>query len=103
MRETVGAHGAAGLERSCSVRSISVRLGTGAPGLERAEIQLSEWGYQPHQHDTYGIGITVTGVQTFRYRGQLRVCLPGQLHILHPGETYHQRTEYRFSTRISPP
>jgi len=70
------------------VRSISVRLGTGAPGLERAEIQLSEWGYQPHQHDTYGIGITVTGVQTFRYRGQLRVCLPGQLHILHPGETH---------------
>jgi AraC-like DNA-binding protein len=27
-------------------------------------------------------------VQTFRYRGARRVCLPGQLHILHPDETH---------------
>ncbi|WP_331459548.1 AraC family ligand binding domain-containing protein, partial [Nonomuraea sp. SBT364] len=24
----------------------------------------------PHRHDTYAIGITLTGVQTFRYRGE---------------------------------
>jgi AraC-like DNA-binding protein len=88
MRETLRAPGAAGLERSCNRQPISVRLGTGARGLERAEIHLAEWAYRPHQHDTYGIGITVSGVQTFRYLGQRWICMPGQLHILHPGETH---------------
>jgi AraC-like DNA-binding protein len=88
MRETLRAHGVAGLERSCSRRPISVRFGSGGPGLERAEVHLSQWAYQPHQHDTYGIGITVSGVQAFRYRGERHLCLPGQLHILHPGETH---------------
>ena len=88
MRETLPAPDAGGLERSCSPQPISVRLGAGARGLDRAEIHLSEWAYQPHQHDTYAIGITVSGVQAFRYRGQRWVCLPGQLHILHPGETH---------------
>ena len=27
-------------------------------------------------------------MQTFRYRGSRRVCLPGQLHVLHPDETH---------------
>lgn len=77
-----------GLERSCGPRAISVRLGAGCPGLERAEVRLSRWAYQPHQHDTYGIGITTSGVQAFCYRGERHLCLPGQLHILHPGETH---------------
>lgn len=79
-----------------------MRLGPGAPGLERAEVHLSAWGYQPHQHSTYGIGITVCGVQTFRYRGERRSCVPGQLHILHPGETHDGAAEtgYRLSYRI---
>jgi AraC-like DNA-binding protein len=88
MHATVGSRGAGGLERSCSPEPLSVRLGAGAPGLERAEIRMSDWGYRPHQHDAYGIGITLAGLQTFRYRGQRHVCMPGQLHILHPGETH---------------
>jgi len=88
MRETLEAPGVAGLERSGSRPPVWVHLGAGGPGLERAEISLSAWAYQPHQHDTYGIGITLTGVQAFRYRGERWVCLPGQLHILHPGETH---------------
>ena len=49
---------------------------------------LSTCAFEPHRHDTYAIGITSVGVQTFRYRGTRRVCLPGQLHILHPDETH---------------
>ncbi len=30
----------------------------------------------------------MAGVQTFRYRGSRRVCLPGQLHVLHPDEIH---------------
>jgi AraC-like DNA-binding protein len=44
--------------------------------------------FAPHRHDTYAIGITVSGVQTFRYRGVSRQCLPGQCHILHPDEMH---------------
>ena len=82
-----GAHGGR-LERSCSQRTDSIRFGSGARGIERAEFHLYSYAYEPHRHDTYAIGITTAGVQTFRYRGSRRVCLPGQLHVLHPDETH---------------
>ena len=49
---------------------------------------LSTCAFEPHRHDTYAIGITTAGVQTFFYRGTRRICLPGQLHVLHPDETH---------------
>jgi AraC-like DNA-binding protein len=76
------------LERSCSRRRDSIRFGTGAPGVERAEVYLSTCAFEPHRHDTYTIGLTTSGVQTFRYRGARRISLPGQLVILHPDETH---------------
>jgi AraC-like DNA-binding protein len=75
------------LERSCAPAD-SIRFGAGAEGLERAEVHLSAGGFEPHRHDTYAIGITTAGVQTFRYRGERRICLPGRLHVLHPDETH---------------
>jgi AraC-like DNA-binding protein len=76
------------LERSCGPRRDSIRFGTGAPGLERAEVYLAACAFEPHRHDTYTIGITMAGVQTFCYRGTRRISLPGQLAILHPDETH---------------
>jgi AraC-like DNA-binding protein len=73
------------LERSCSA---SIRFGADAPGIERAEAVLSTRAFEPHRHDTYALGITLSGVQTFRYRGERRIGLPGQLHVLHPDETH---------------
>jgi AraC-like DNA-binding protein len=66
----------------------SIRFGPSAHGIERAEIYLSTCAFEPHRHDTYAIGITTAGVQTFHYRGSRRVCLPGQLHVLHPDEAH---------------
>jgi AraC-like DNA-binding protein len=65
-------------------------------------VYLSACAYEPHRHDTYGIGITTAGVQTFRYRGSRRVCLPGQMHVLHPDETHDGApgTEDGFGYRI---
>jgi AraC-like DNA-binding protein len=65
-------------------------------------VYLSTCAYEPHRHDTYGIGITTAGVQTFRYRGSRRVCLPGQMHVLHPDETHDGApgTEDGFGYRI---
>lgn len=88
MSRTLRAADPGRLERSCALRPDSIRLGPRAYGIERAEVHLSTYAYAPHRHDTYAIGITTAGVQTFRYRGSRRVCLPGQLHVLHPDETH---------------
>ena len=83
-------------------RTDSIRFGPSAYGVERAEVHLSTRGFDPHRHDTYGIGVTTAGVQTFRYRGSQRVCLPGQLHVLHPDEKHDgvPGTDEGFAYRI---
>jgi hypothetical protein len=101
MKVTLRAVDADRLERSCSPRDF-IRFGPRADGLERAEAFLTTCAFEPHRHDTYAIGITTAGVQTFRYRGERRVCLPGQLHVLHPDETHDggPATEAGFGYRI---
>jgi len=86
MPQTLGGVDAGGLEQSRIRRSDSIRFGPSLHGIERAEIYLSTYAFEPHRHDTYAIGITTSGVQTFHYRGSRRICLPGQLHVLHPDE-----------------
>jgi AraC-like DNA-binding protein len=88
MREKLGGVDSDRLERSCKRRRDVIRFGANASGLERAEVYLSNCAFEPHRHDNYAIGITTAGVQTFRYRGTGRICLPGELHILHPDETH---------------
>ncbi len=90
------------LERSCNPRRDWIRFGASAPGLERAEVQLTTCAFEPHRHDTYAIGITTAGVQRFWYRGTRRICLPGQLHVLHPDEIHDggPGTEEGFGYRI---
>ena len=102
MRQTLRGVDPDGLERSCSRRPNWIRFGPSAPGVERAEVALSTCAFEPHRHDTYAIGITTAGVQTFGYRGARRVCLPGQLHVLHPDETHDgaSGTDEGFSYRI---
>src|SRR5258708_40027857 len=88
MPQTLGGIDAGGLEQSRTRRSDSIRFGPSAHGIERAEIYLTTCEFEPHRHDTYAIGITTAGVQTFHYRGLRRICLPGQLHVLHPDEAH---------------
>jgi AraC-like DNA-binding protein len=65
-----------------------IRIGRGSTGIERLEARFVGQAFSPHRHDTYAIGITLSGVQTFRYRGTRRYCLPGQCHVLHPDEIH---------------
>src|SRR5947209_10368978 len=88
MPRTLGGFDAGGLEQSCGRRSDSIKFGPSAYGIERAEVHLSTCAFEPHRHDTYSIGITTAGVQTFHYRGSRHICLPGQLHVLHPDEAH---------------
>lgn len=59
------------------------------PGrIERIEAWFGGHGYDPHRHDTYSIGRTLSGVQSFHYRGALCHGMPGNTLILHPDELH---------------
>lgn len=99
----------AGLEGLCqgvgqgrAAGAAVIKIGRGADGIERVEADFAARAFSPHRHDTYAIGITVRGVQTFRYRGEQRYCCPGQGHILHPDEIHdgNAATEAGFGYRI---
>ena len=60
-------------------------------GIARIEARLNGVAFAPHRHDTYAIGITLKGVQTFDYRGASRHSLPGQMVVLHPDELHDGR------------
>ncbi len=57
-------------------------------GVERLEARFHGNGFSPHRHDTYALGLTLHGVQTFRYRGALRFSRPGNVIVLHPDELH---------------
>ena len=86
------------LERSCDW----VRIAPAGPGIERGEAFFAGHGFDPHRHDTYAIGVTVEGVQAFRYRGAARHSSAGQIFVLHPDETHDGRagTDTGFRYRI---
>jgi AraC-like DNA-binding protein len=82
-----------GLERSCgpSGRDV-IRIGTAIAGLERIEAFFSGHAYDPHRHDTYAVGLTLWGVQSFDYRGERRDSLAGRAIVLHPDEVHDGRS-----------
>lgn len=41
-----------------------------------------------HRHDTYAIGLTLSGIQRFQYRGEEHASHPGQIIVLHPDELH---------------
>ena len=56
--------------------------------MERIEAYFRRHGYTPHRHDTYAIGHTLAGVQSFHYRQSKRHSLPGGTMVLHPDEIH---------------
>ena len=69
--------------------------------IDRFEACLNGAAYAPHRHDTYTIGITLEGVQSFDYRGDTRHALPRDIFVLHPDELHDGRagTETGFRYR----
>ncbi|WP_376711044.1 AraC family ligand binding domain-containing protein [Pseudochrobactrum lubricantis] len=89
-----------GLERSCTgdwVRSAPWQV-----GIQRVEAFFSGEAYAPHRHDTYSIGYTINGVQSFDYRGSRLDSTPGRVMVLHPDEIHNGEagTEQGFHYRM---
>lgn len=78
-----------GLERSC-IPGERDHIVSAPPlhGLERMEARFNGKFFAPHRHDTYAIGLTLQGVQTFSYRGASHFSTPGRILVLHPDETH---------------
>lgn len=87
-RRTVSVKAGECLERSCKQQHDGIRFAHQETGVERIEAQFHGNGFAPHRHDTYAIGLTLKGVQTFSYRGSARFSMPGQIIVLHPDEMH---------------
>jgi AraC-like DNA-binding protein len=61
---------------------------TDSNSLERIEAFFTDHAYESHRHDTFAIGRTLTGVQSFHYRGEMKHSLPGMTMVLHPDEKH---------------
>ncbi|VVD59066.1 AraC family transcriptional regulator [Pandoraea capi] len=57
-------------------------------GVERIEAWFHGKAYAMHRHDTYAIGRTIAGVQSFSYRRSRRDSMPGNTIVLHPDEAH---------------
>ncbi|WP_409526871.1 AraC family transcriptional regulator [Rhizobium sp. P40RR-XXII] len=89
LREDVTGQIFEGLERLCVAPDANRILSAPAyPGIERIQAQFRGDAFELHRHDTYALGVTMRGVQTFRYRGEQRYSLPGRVIILHPDELH---------------
>jgi AraC-like DNA-binding protein len=68
-----------------------IRIGASRPGFERIDVSFRTLGFTPHRHDTYAVGVTVRGVQSFAYRGTTEHCVAGRAFVLHPDELHDGR------------
>ncbi len=82
-------------------QSSAIQNNCAVPDVNRLEAFFTGVAYAPHRHDTYTIGITMQGVQSFDYRGATRHSLPGNMMVLHPDEMHDGRagTEEGFRYR----
>lgn len=92
MAEEISRSAGTGLEGSCGPGGSDwFRSHTPVAGVERLEARFSGFAYGRHRHDTYAIGVTVTGAQAFDYRGAARLSGPGEVFVLHPDEPHDGR------------
>ncbi|WP_085578649.1 AraC family transcriptional regulator [Thalassospira mesophila] len=78
-----------GIERLCNLATRERFLtAPSLPGIERIEAQFYGDMFSPHRHDTYALGVTLHGVQTFSYRGAKQFSQPGNIIVLHPDEIH---------------
>ena len=68
--------------------SDQIRLDRPASGLQRLQGRFGGHAYDLHRHETYGVGLTLYGVQQFHYRGSLRASRARQVLVLHPDEAH---------------
>jgi AraC-like DNA-binding protein len=62
--------------------------------LQRLAARFAGHAYDLHRHETYAVGLTLWGAQSFHYRGTLQTSHGGQVMVIHPDEGFAYRMLY---------
>ena len=76
-----------------------VRLWRPMDGLECLAAHFTSHRYAPHRHDSFVIGVNLSGVEVFDARGGRHTAGPGQMMVLNPDELHDGRAlgdHYRY-------
>jgi AraC-like DNA-binding protein len=65
-----------------------IRFDEPQAGLVRLAARFGGHAYDLHRHETYAVGLTLWGAQSFHYRGQLQTSRGGQVMVIHPDEAH---------------
>jgi AraC-like DNA-binding protein len=60
-------------------------------GVTLMRAHFTRHAFERHSHETFSIGLTRTGVQTFRCGGSLHASLPGDLILFNPDQAHDGR------------
>jgi AraC-like DNA-binding protein len=79
-----------------------IRFDEPRTGLQRLTARFGGHAYDTHRHETYAVGLTLWGAQSFHYRGALRTSRGGQVMVLHPDEAHdgHASVDNGFAYRM---
>ncbi|HJW93597.1 MAG TPA: AraC family transcriptional regulator [Thermoanaerobaculia bacterium] len=61
-------------------------------GIELLEASFDRHVYERHVHDTFAIGVTLSGVQRFWCRGATNDSIAGNVMVIRPGEVHDGRS-----------
>ena len=79
-----------------------IRFDEPASCLQRLAARFGGHAYDLHRHETYGVGLTLWGAQSFHYRGALETSRGGQVMVIHPDEAHdgHASVDAGFAYRM---
>ncbi len=79
-----------------------MRVAPAQSGLLRFEAFFAGHAYDLHRHDSYAVGFTLSGVQSFDYRGARADSTAGKVIVLYPDEAHdgHAGAEAGFRYRM---
>jgi AraC-like DNA-binding protein len=79
-----------------------IRFDEPQAGLTRLTARFGGHAYDLHRHETYAVGLTLWGAQSFHYRGALQTSRGGQVMVIHPDEAHdgHAGVDDGFAYRM---
>ena len=79
-----------------------IRFDEPQAGLIRLTARFGGHAYDLHRHETYAVGLTLWGAQSFHYRGALATSRGGQVMVIHPDEAHdgHAGVDQGFAYRM---
>jgi len=79
-----------------------IRFDQAGGGLQRLAARFGGHAYDLHRHETYAVGLTLWGAQSFHYRGGLQTSSAGQVMVIHPDEAHdgHAGVDEGFAYRM---